>query len=160
MPRAPLAEIADIIKVDLLLTSEEQHADLVKQYGPCRCRMLAEKIETQTDFLRARDQGFVYFQGFFFRRQEMLNIHDMPASRLHYLHMLQEVSRPELDVGELEKLIKSETSVCYRLLRYLNSAVFGVKSEIHSVRHALGYAGRAPGAALGAPGGGGRGRTR
>jgi len=40
-------------------------------------------------------------------------------------------------VGELEKVIKSETSVCYRLLRYLNSAVFGLKSEIHSVRHAL-----------------------
>ena len=51
--------------------------------------------------------------------------------------MLAEVSRPELDVAELEKVIKSETSVCYRLLRYLNSAVFGLKSEIHSVRHAL-----------------------
>jgi c-di-GMP phosphodiesterase len=27
--------------------------------------------------------------------------------------------------------------VCYRLLRYLNSAIFGFQSEIHSVRHAL-----------------------
>ncbi len=29
--------------------------------------MLAENVETQTDFFRARDQGFVYFQGYFFR---------------------------------------------------------------------------------------------
>jgi c-di-GMP-related signal transduction protein len=135
--RAPLAEIADIIKVDLLLTTEAQRETLVKQYGPWRCRMLAEKVETQTDFFRARDQGFVYFQGYFFRRPEMLNTHDMPANRLNYLRMLAEVSRPDLDVAELEKVIKSETSVCYRLLRYLNSAVFGLKSEIHSVRHAL-----------------------
>jgi len=135
--RAALAEIADIIKVDLLLTTEAQREALVKQYGPWRCRMLAEKVETQADFFRARDQGFVYFQGYFFRRPEMLNTRDMPANRLNYLRMLAEVSRPELDVAELEKVIKSETSVCYRLLRYLNSAVFGLKSEIHSVRHAL-----------------------
>jgi len=63
--RAPLAETADIIKVDLLLTTEAQREALVKQYGPWRCRMLAEKGETQTDFFLARDQGFVYFQGYF-----------------------------------------------------------------------------------------------
>lgn len=136
-PRAPLAEMADIIKVELPLTTEAQRAELVKRYGPWRCRMLAEKIETQGDFSRTREQGFVYFQGYFFRRPEMLSTRVMPANRLNYLRMLQEVSRAELDVPGLERLIKSEASVCYRLLRYLNSAVFGLKSEIHSVRHAL-----------------------
>jgi c-di-GMP-related signal transduction protein len=67
----------------------------------------------------------------------MMGTHDMPANRLNYIRMLQEVSRPELDVAGLEKLIKEEASVCYRLLRYLNSAMFGFKKEIHSVRHAL-----------------------
>ena len=136
-PREPLAEIADIIKVEMLLTTDDERAALIKKFGPWRCRMLAEKIETHRDFVRARDQGFVYFQGYFFRRPEMLSTHDMPANRLNYLRMLQEVSRPDLDVPALEKLIKAEASVCYRLLRYLNSAVFGFKSEIHSVRHAL-----------------------
>lgn len=135
--REPLAEIADIIKVEMPSTTEEQRAQLIRQFGPWRCRMLAEKIETQHDFVRARDQGFVYFQGYFFRRPETMKTRDMPASRLNYLRMLQEVSRPELSVPELEKLIKSEASVCYRLLRYLNSAVFGFRKEIHSVRHAL-----------------------
>ena len=135
--REPLAEIADIIKVEMPLTTEEQRGDLIRRYGPWRCRMLAEKIETQDAFVRAREQGFVYFQGYFFRRPEMLPTRDMPANRLHYLRMLQEVSRPELDVPKLEKLIKLEMPVCYRLLRYLNSAVFGFKREIHSVRHAL-----------------------
>jgi c-di-GMP-related signal transduction protein len=135
--REPMAELADIIKVDLRLTTEQQQEELVQRYGPWRHRMLAEKIETHEDFLRARNQGFVYFQGYFFRRPEMLATRDMPASRLHYLRMLQEVARPEIDLAGLEKLIKAEASVCYRLLRYLNSAVFGFQSEIHSVRHAL-----------------------
>jgi c-di-GMP-related signal transduction protein len=135
--REPLAELADIIKVEMLQTTEEQRAALMKRFGPWRCRMLAEKVETRADFVNARDQGFVYFQGYFFRRPEMLSTRDMPAHRLNYLRMLQEVSRPDLNLPSLEELIKSEASVCYRLLRYLNSSMFGFRSEIHSVRHAL-----------------------
>jgi EAL and modified HD-GYP domain-containing signal transduction protein len=135
--REALADMADIIKVEMQLTTEEQRAALIKKFGPWRCRMLAEKIETHAEFVKARDQGFVYFQGYFFRRPEMMNTHDMPANRMNYLRMLQEVSRPELALGELEKLVKAEASVCYRLLRYLNSAMFGFQNEIHSVRHAL-----------------------
>jgi c-di-GMP-related signal transduction protein len=136
-PREPLAEMADILKVDLRLTTLEQRAALVKKHGPWRCRMLAEKVETHAEFAAARDQGFVYFQGYFLRRPEILTTRDVPANALHYLRMLQAVSRPDLDVPELDKLIKTEASICYRLLRYMNSARFGFKNEIHSVRHAL-----------------------
>jgi c-di-GMP-related signal transduction protein len=133
--REDLAEMADIIKVEMQLTTEEERLVLLKQFGR-HSRMLAEKIETRAEFVRARDQGFVYFQGYFFRRPEMMNTRDLPANRMNYLRMLQEVSRPELNLAGLERLIKAEASVCYRLLRYLNSALFGL-SEIHSVRHAL-----------------------
>jgi c-di-GMP-related signal transduction protein len=136
-PREALVELADIIKVEMLLTTEGQRTAMMKQIGSGRCRMLAEKIETHADFVRAREQGFVYFQGYFFRRPEMMNTRDMPANQLNYLRMLQEVSRPDLDLGGLEKLVKAEASICYRLLRYLNSAMFSFQSEIHSVRHAL-----------------------
>ena len=135
-PRVALVEIADIIKVEMQLTTEQERTVMIKRYGQ-RCRMLAEKIETQEDFVRAKDQGFVYFQGYFFRRPETLNTRDMPGNRVHYLQMLQQVSQPELDLPGLERLIKVEASVCYRLLRYLNSAMFGLKNEVHSVRHAL-----------------------
>lgn len=135
--REPMVEIADIIKVEMQLTTEAQRTALLKRFGARRCRMLAEKIETQAEFKRARDQGFVYFQGYFFRRPEMMKTRDMPANQMNYLRMLQEVSRPDLDLDGLEKMVKSETSVCYRLLRYLNSARFGFQSEIHSVKHAL-----------------------
>jgi c-di-GMP-related signal transduction protein len=136
-PREPLAEMADILKVDLKLTTLEQRAALVKKHGPWRCRMLAEKVENHAEFVAARDQGFVYFQGYFLRRPEMMTTHDVPANAVNYLRMLQAVSVADLDVPVLEKLIKTETSICYRLLRYMNSAKFGFKSEIHSVRHAL-----------------------
>ena len=47
------------------------------------------------------------------------------------------VSRPEIDLRELERMLKQEASIPYRLLRYLNSPVFGFALEIKSIRHAM-----------------------
>ena len=136
-PREVLTDLADIIKVDLRATSAADAAAMVKRYGPWRCRMLAEKVETREEFVVAKKAGFLYFQGYFFRRPEVLTAHEIPANRVNYLRMLKAVSQPELDVRDIENLVKGEASLCYRLLRYLNSAAFGFANEIHSVRHAL-----------------------
>ncbi|MFZ0951150.1 MAG: HDOD domain-containing protein [Candidatus Sulfotelmatobacter sp.] len=136
-PREPLIDLADIIKVDLRVMSAGDAAEMVQRYGPWRCRLLAEKVETREEFIASKRAGFLYFQGYFFRRPEILTAHEIPANRLNYLRMLTAVSQPELDVRHIENLVKGEASLCYRLLRYLNSAAFGFASEIHSVRHAL-----------------------
>jgi EAL and modified HD-GYP domain-containing signal transduction protein len=136
-PREPLTDLADIIKVDLRSTGPADAAAMVKRYRPRRCCMLAEKVETREEFVAAKQAGFLYFQGYFFRRPEILTAHEIPANRVNYLRMLTAVSQPELDVRVIENLVKGEASLCYRLLRYLNSAAFGFANEIHSVRHAL-----------------------
>lgn len=136
-PREPLTDLADIIKVDMRLTTSGQRADMVQRYGPWRSRLLAEKVETREEFIEVRNMGFVYFQGYFFQKPEILTTRGIPENRFNYVRMLQAVSKPELDEREIEDVIKSEASLCYRLLRYLNSAVFGLSNEIHSVRHAL-----------------------
>jgi len=87
--------------------------------------MLSEKVETPHEFSQARDMGYAYFQGYFFCRPELVVGLEVPASRLHYIRLLEMFSRAEIDLRELEKLLKQETSISYRLLRYLNSPVFG-----------------------------------
>ena len=136
-PREVLTDLADIIKVDLRATSAVDAATMVKRYGPWRCRMLAEKVETREEFMASKKADFRYFQGYFFCRPETITSHEIPANRLNYLRMLAAVSQPELDVREIENLVKGEASLCYRLLRYLNSAAFQFGAEIHSVRHAF-----------------------
>ncbi len=111
-------------------------AEMVKRYSS-RTKMLAEKVETQEEFQAACQAGFIYFQGYFFQRPELMQAREIPASRLNYLRLLQLVSKEDMDVHEVEKIIKSEAALCYRLLRYLNSAAFSFSTEIQSVRHAL-----------------------
>lgn len=135
--REPLIGLADILKVDFERTTAAEQAALVKRYAPAGRRMLAEKVKTQAQFVAAQDVGFVYFQGYFFRRPEVVRAREIPTNRVNYLRMLAAVSKDELDLRELEMLIKTEASILYRLLRYLNSPIFGMRNEIHSIRHAL-----------------------
>jgi c-di-GMP-related signal transduction protein len=136
-PRQPLIPLADIIKVDFARTDLADRAALLKEHARSRCRMLAEKVETREEFLKAKEMGFVYFQGFYLRHPEILKAKEIPQNRLNYLRLLEMVSREEMVLRELEEAIKREASVLYRLLRYLNSPAFGFATTIRSVRHAL-----------------------
>jgi len=136
-PREPLVAVADIIKVDVRRTSMEQGAALIKRFGTAKCRVLAEKVETREEFLAAKKAGFFYFQGYFFRKPELMQAREIPANRINYLRLLQAITRADPDPREIEDVIKGEASLVYRLLRYLNSPVFGFTREIRSVRHAL-----------------------
>ena len=135
-PRTSLCEFADILKIDVRATRVEERAGLMRKFGTGR-KMLAEKLETPQEFRQARDMGFSLFQGYFFRRPEIMMAREVPANKLHYMRLLELVCRVELDLRELEKRIKQETSICYRLLRYLNSPLFGFSLEIKSIRHAM-----------------------
>jgi EAL and modified HD-GYP domain-containing signal transduction protein len=99
--------------------------------------MLAEKIETQEEFNACKKAGFTYFQGYFFRRPEVLQAREIPKNQVNYLRLLQAIARQEIEPREIEDIIKREASLCYRLLRYLNSAAFGFAVEIHSIKHGL-----------------------
>ena len=136
-PRTPLCDFADFIKIDIQATRLEERARMVRRFGSAKCRMLAEKLETPHEFHEARNLGFGYFQGYFFCKPELVVGREVPANRVRHLRLLEMVSRPEIDLRELETLLKQEASICYRLLRYLNSPVFGFSLEIKSVRHAM-----------------------
>ncbi len=107
-PREPLTDLADIIKVDIRVTSPQQSAVLVKRYTPGACRMLAEKVETREEFVAAKEAGFYYFQGYFFRKPERMAARTIPTNQVNVLRLLQAASWPELDTRQIENIIKSE----------------------------------------------------
>src|SRR5579872_2633417 len=67
----------------------------------------------------------------------MMQHRALPSFKLAYLELLQAATAPEFDIQQLASKIKHEATLTFRLLRYLNSAFFGLRSEIHSVPHAL-----------------------
>lgn len=135
--RTPLLDFADYVTVDVQQTSWEDILQLARTYGNRSLGLLAENVETRDEFQSAVKAGFHYFQGFFFRKPETMRTHGIPSNRVAYLRLLQAVSRPAMQWDEIEDLIKKEPALYYRIIRYLNSAVFGIRGEVRSLSQAL-----------------------
>ena len=134
---APLAELADAIKVDFQRTGEAERRAIVREFAPRKVQLVAEKIETRAQFAAATAEGFTHFQGYFFCEPEMLTASDIPAFKRNCVRFMAELNRPELNFEALEGVIKQEVALAVKLLRYLNSAGFGWRHEVRSISHAL-----------------------
>jgi c-di-GMP-related signal transduction protein len=134
---APLLELADIIKVDVLATSAGEQQRLVDRYAGRGITMLAEKIETPEAFQQARQMGYNRFQGYFFARPAMIHGKDIPGIKANYVRLLRELDEPQLNVGRLEEVLRQDVSLSYRLLKYLSSPLFGFRRRIESLNQAL-----------------------
>jgi len=137
----PLVELAKIIKVDFRLTPLDEIERMVVDLSVYPCKFLAEKIETYEEFEKAISMGFIYFQGYFFAKPEVLRNKEIPPSKLAILQLISDVNTSEFDVVALEKLINQDVSISFKLLTYLNSAHFTRLQPISSIRQAIAYLG-------------------
>lgn len=137
----PLIRLAKVIKVDFRLSSKEEIEQIVAAVKPYQCHLLAEKIETYEEFQQAREMGFVYFQGYFFSKPEVLKNKDIPSSQLTLLQLITEINRAEFEIPSLERLINQDVSISFKLLKYLNSAYFSRLQPISSIRQAIAFLG-------------------
>ena len=119
------------------MLDSDGRARIAKKYDNGKLALLAEKVETEQDLAEARHLGFSFFQGYFFCKPSMLETREIPGDKLVQLELLNAVAAPELDYSAIENLLKREPSLLYRLLRYLNSPLLGLRTEVHSVRQAL-----------------------
>ena len=137
----PLTELAQVIKVDVQATTKAEQQRLLRTYQPRGIALLAEKVETHEEFEWSRAAGYDYFQGYFFARPNMMQSHQVPASKLNCLRLLTEIQKEELDLMSLGPLIRVDVALTYKLLRYVNSAIFNSRREIYSIEHALAIVG-------------------
>lgn len=134
-----LIGLADYIKLDFRANAPEELAAIQRHLRRSGVRMalLAEKVETADEFERAKAAGYHYFQGYFFAQPKVLAVREIPGDRLLYLRLLSAVSKDPSDTREIEQLVMANAAICYRLLRLVNSAGFGVRGQVTSIRRAL-----------------------
>jgi EAL and modified HD-GYP domain-containing signal transduction protein len=132
-----LLRMATIVKIDFRGTPADEIPALVDALAAFDVKLLAEKVETHEAFQAAREMGFVYFQGYFFSRPEILKGRDVAPGRLQLLQVIAEINRRACSVDKLEELVKTDVSLSYKLLRHINSAFFRRAREITSIKHAI-----------------------
>ena len=137
----PFIELADYIKVDISVVGQEQRAEMFRNLKGCATQLVAERVETQVEFEQARREGFTLFQGFYFCRPMLIQNRGIPTNRMIHLEMLRALLSEPLDHVCISNLIKRDPSLTYRLLRLVNSPVFGIRNEVRSIQSALGFIG-------------------
>lgn len=138
----PLFELVDIIKVDFKLTQGYERRKIIKTVNSSHIKFLAEKVETMEEYTNAIKDGYTYFQGYFFSKPVILSAREMPSYKNSYTMLMAELSQPDLNFEKLESIIKRDMSLSYKLLKFINSASFGFKAKVDSIKHALMLLGR------------------
>jgi EAL and modified HD-GYP domain-containing signal transduction protein len=132
----PLLPYTSIVKLEFPAITAADIEKSVKIFHERKIKVLAEKIETEKDFKICHAAGCDLFQGYFFAKPENLSASKLNANTLELFKLLKAVDQ-RLDFHELEVQFKRQPELSVNLIKYLNSASFGLRSEITSIKHAI-----------------------
>lgn len=139
--RDSLVDIADYVKVDLMMTRRLGLGDLVRSLRRSEARLLAEKVEDFSDFDFCRDLGFELFQGYFFSRPKTISGRGVDVERTGLLRAFRAVS-DDRPASEVVDVLKQNAKLGLQVLRIANSVALGSVQRISSLEHAVMYVGR------------------
>lgn len=132
-----LMRYVDIIKVDFRQTTRIMRERIEHLAISAHIELLAEKIETREEFNQAVYSGYDYLQGYFFSEPTIVSTKDVPRYFFSYYQIIRSLSEAEPNVAEISKLIEQDLSLSYKLLKMINSSVYGPKQKITSIRQAV-----------------------
>ncbi|MBI4989916.1 MAG: EAL domain-containing protein [Rhodocyclales bacterium] len=138
---APLLDLADIVKVDLMGMDAGALEKTVKALRPWKLKLLAEKVDDEAQVKACRDLGFELFQGYYFAKPTVIAGKKLSHSELSLIRLLGLI----LDDAEtplLEGIFKHDPALTLNLMRLTNSAAAGLRQKIASLRHAITVLGR------------------
>lgn len=136
----PLTPMADIIKYDIMATPLDTIVHEVHKARTQKKVLLAEKIETDAEFQRAKEMGFHLFQGYFFSRPNIVGkSSERTTTKAQYVRLLSELKKPEPSYQVLAEIIEKDIQLAYRLMKVISTRAGD--DLVYSIKRALTYMG-------------------
>lgn len=140
---AKLLPLVSFVKLDVAELGKDKTAAMVRSLLGQPVKLVAEKVESRDVFDWCQGLGFHYFQGYYFAHPEHLMARVLNPGHTTILRLLDMV-RKDAEVKEIEAVLKTDVALTFKLLRYINSAGFGLSCEVQSIRHAVSILGMKP----------------
>lgn len=136
----PLVPHADIIKFDLMATPLQTLTVDVQMALKHKKVLLAEKVETEDEFVAAKKMGFHLFQGYFFSRPNIVGkSNDKTTTKVQYGRLITELNKPEPSYQALAEIVEKDAQLAYRLMRVVSNR--SQDDLVYSIKRALTYMG-------------------
>ena len=129
--------LASFIKLDMAAFSPDVAEQLVRAVrGHTTAQIVAEKIETETQYECMAALGVKLFQGYWFALPSLLETAALQPSQTATLQLINLV-RKQATVAEIEELLKKDPSLSFNLLRFINTSGLGPGTEVTSFHDAV-----------------------
>ena len=131
-------KVADIVKVDFLATDMGRIRQFAHEMSNKNIKLLAEKLETQEMYKEALAMNFSLFQGYFFSHPANVDSDkELNPLKINCLQLMRLSMQENVNFTKIANIIKHDVALSYRLLRVVNSAFFGLRYTVKSIRQAL-----------------------
>ncbi len=100
-------------------------------------RLLAQGVDDQTKFNICARAGFSFFQGSFFKQPENISVKRVLSGTISRFKLMEAIEQKDPDFSTLADTIQADVAISFRLLSYLNSASFGVRRKVDSIKDAI-----------------------
>lgn len=136
-PYAPWLALASFIKFDLSVIRPQSIGSFVKlAQAKTTAQLIAERVETPGQYAMVADLGVKLFQGFWFAKPVLVQGQSARPGQAAILQLINLV-RKQASTAEIEEVLKRDPTLSFNLLRFINSAGFGMRSEVTSFKHAV-----------------------
>lgn len=128
---------ANFIKVDFQKTDKNVRKRINKKSVDSNTTLIAEKIETNEEYLEAKSNGYSLFQGYYFAKPAIFSTFDIPACFTSYVDMRSFISKEKTSVNDIVEFIERDPSLSYKILKLINSPANKLKEKIYHIRQAV-----------------------
>jgi len=129
----PYLGIVDIIKLDVADIGIEQLTNKIAQLKKYNVKLLAEKVETENEAEQCLAMGFDLFQGYYFSKPKIVSGKKISGNQIAIVELANKLHQSNIEVSKLTELISHDVALSYKLLRYVNSAMYSFEREITSI---------------------------
>ena len=130
-----LLDVADSVKLNISALDEEAIESAVNVARGRGLHLIADGVETREAYGFCRGLGFDAFQGQYFAEPVVVHGASAPTYRLRALSMLAQSESTSFE--QLERVITEDPGLSFKLMKLSNSAFFGGRHRVGSVRQAL-----------------------
>jgi len=139
-----LMPLVHIIKYDITQHTMEELAALRLKDAAAGRLSLAERVETHEEYDTLKAAGFQYYQGYFFAKPHVISGSKLPENRVAILQLLGQINDPASSIYDIAETLSHDVALSVRTLKYVNSPLSALKSEVTSISHAAVLLGREP----------------
>jgi EAL and modified HD-GYP domain-containing signal transduction protein len=132
----PFLAEADYVKIDILAAGDELDS-IVGRLREYRLMLLAEKVETHEQYLRCKELGFRFFQGYYFARPEPLASQSLGPVELSVLTLMARLDNPNVTAQQLTETISVDIALVHQILVLVNSGAFYRGRPVNSIYEAV-----------------------